>query len=79
MNSTSLTNFKNDLLILLNNISLRKFGQSLFDYLKVLNFMLKKPGNLVLELLNEDRKNDKEKVTITLFKNSLITRTKCWN
>lgn len=42
---------------------MRKFGQSLYDYLKILNFLLKRPaGLLILELLNEDRRNEKEKV-----------------
>ena len=57
-----LSHYKNDLLILLNNISIKRFGQRLFEYLKILNFLLKKPaGVLILELLNEDnKKNDKQ-------------------
>jgi hypothetical protein len=47
---------------LLNNISIKNQGLSLMDYLRVLNLLLKRPaGALIGELLNEDRRNEKEK------------------
>ena len=63
INASSLSQFKNEILILLNNITIRSFGQTLIDYLKLVNFILKRRvGALILELFSEDKRNERERL-----------------